>query len=116
MNKLNDSHFSFKCPMSFEGMTPSENGRFCDQCRKEVFDLTDCSLEEVAELQKKHGPICGSIRVAQAAAVVAMSLSAAACQDGKVTDHIPRPIDSKGGMASGTIIYPLVSLFGEGKE
>jgi hypothetical protein len=116
MNKLNESHFSFKCPMSFEGMTPSENGRFCDRCRKEVFDLTDCSLEEVDALQKKHGQICGSIRVAQVAAVAALSLSAAACQDGKVVDHLPRPSDSKCGMASGTILFPIFSLLSEGKE
>lgn len=102
--------------MSFEGMTPSENGRFCDQCRKEVFDLTDCSLEEVAKLQRKHGPICGSIRVAQTAAVVAMSLSAAACQDGKAMDHLPRPCDSKGGISGGMIYFPLYSLLGEGKD
>ena len=116
MNKLNDSHFSFKCPMSFEGMTPSENGRFCDRCRKEVFDLTDCSVEEVVALQKKHGPICGSIRTAQAAAVVALSLSAAACQDGMAAHYIPRPNDSKSGISGGMIYFPLVSLFGEGKE
>lgn len=107
MNKLNESHFSFRCPMSFEGMTPTENGRFCDRCRKEVFDLTDCSLEEVDALQKKHGAICGSIRVA---AVAALSLSAAACQDGTVVDHLPRPSDSKCGMASGTIFFPIHSL------
>ncbi|OYV04632.1 MAG: hypothetical protein CFE26_15845 [Verrucomicrobiales bacterium VVV1] len=116
MNKLNESHFSFKCPMSFEGMTPSENGRFCDRCRKEVFDLTDCSLEEVDALQKKHGQICGSIRVAQVAAVAALSLSAAACQDGKVVDHLPRPSDSKCGMASGTIFFPIHSLLNASKD
>ena len=116
VNKLTDRHFSFICPMSFEGMTPSENGRFCNRCHKEVFDLTDCSLEEVAALQSKHGQICGSIRVAQVAAVAALSLSAAACREGKMVDHLPRPTDSKSGMASGTIIYPLYSLFSEGKE
>lgn len=116
MNKLNESHFSFKCPMSFEGMTPSENGRFCDRCRKEVFDLTDCSLEEVDALQKKHGVICGSIRVAQVAAVAALSLSAAACQGGKVGDHPSMPCDSKGGMASGTIFFPIHSLMNASKD
>ena len=95
MNKLNDSHFSFKCPMTWEGMAASANGRYCDRCRKEVFDLTDCSLEEVAALQKKHGSLCGSIRVAQTAAVVALSLSAAACQDGKKTDNYYRPSSAK---------------------
>ncbi len=107
MEKLNDSHFSFKCPMTWEGMAPSANGRFCDSCRKEVFDLTDCSLEEVAALQKKHGPLCGSIRVAQTAAVVALSLSAAACQDGKKADNrYPQP-SAKAGMSLGMIYLPV---------
>lgn len=111
MNKLNDSHFSFKCPMSFEGMTPSENGRFCDRCRKEVFDLTDCSVEEVVALQKKHGSLCGSNRVVQTAAVVALSLSATACPDGSPADHVPRPSGARAGMSLGMICYPLNSLF-----
>ena len=80
MNKLTENHFSFKCPMNWNEMSVSDNGHFCSKCRKEVFDLTNCSIDEVIALQKKHGPICGSIRVARAAAV-AISLSAAACQN-----------------------------------
>ena len=81
MSKLTENHFSFKCPMNWDQMEASANGRFCGKCRKEVFDLTNCSIDEVIALQRKHGPICGSIRVAQVAAV-AVSLSAAACQNG----------------------------------
>jgi hypothetical protein len=84
MSKLTENHFSFKCPMTWDEMGVTDNGRFCGKCRKEVFDLTNCSIDEVIALQRKHGPICGSIRVAQVAAV-AVSLSAAACQDG--TSH-----------------------------
>jgi hypothetical protein len=79
MNRLTDKHFSFKCPMNWDSMQATDNGRFCGKCRKEVFDLTNCSLDEVRELQQKHGSICGSIRVMGAAAV-AISLSTAACQ------------------------------------
>lgn len=85
MDKLTPDHFSFKCPMRWEEMAPSENGKFCGRCRKEVFDLTDCSVDEVIALQRKHGSICGSIHVVQAAAAVAVSLSAAACQNGGVS-------------------------------
>ncbi|MEO7101383.1 MAG: hypothetical protein ABI162_18675 [Luteolibacter sp.] len=81
MKKLTENHFSFKCPMDWDGMALSDNGRFCSKCQKEVFDLTNCSIDEVIALQRKHGPICGSIRVMQAA-TVAISLSAAACQNG----------------------------------
>jgi hypothetical protein len=78
MDQLTALHFSFKCPMQWEEMAMTERGRFCGKCQKEVFDLTNCSLDEVAALQRTHGPICGSIRVAQVAAA-ALSLSAAAC-------------------------------------
>lgn len=79
MNKLTQNHFSFKCPMDWDEMETTDRGRFCGKCRKEVFDLTNCSIDEVIALQRKHGSICGSIKVARAAAI-AVSLSAAACQ------------------------------------
>ncbi len=63
--------------MNWDEMDVTDNGRFCGKCRKEVLDLTNCSIDEVIALQRKHGPICGSIKVA----AVAISLSAAACQN-----------------------------------
>lgn len=80
MDRLTENDFSFKCPMRWEDMAVSANGRFCERCRKEVFDLSNCSVDEVIALQKAHGSICGSIRVVRAAAV-AVSISAAACQN-----------------------------------
>ncbi len=76
MNKLTENHFVFKCPMKWDAMALTANGRFCGKCRKEVFDLSNCSIDEVIALQRKHGSICGSIRVA----TVAVSLATAACQ------------------------------------
>jgi hypothetical protein len=64
--------------MKWDDMQPSENGRFCSQCQKQVFDLTNCSIDEVRALQQKHGKICGSIKL-MGAAVVAASMSTAAC-------------------------------------
>ncbi|MEK7949614.1 hypothetical protein [Luteolibacter soli] len=78
MKKITDKHFSFKCPMDFTAMAPSANGVFCSKCSKEVFDLTDCSIDDVIALQRKHGRICGSIRIMPLAAT-AVALSAAAC-------------------------------------
>ena len=72
-------------------MEDSANGKFCSKCRKEVFDLTNCSMDEVRALQEKHGSICVSIRVAQAA-VVALSLSTAACHKSVRTTGVPLPI------------------------
>lgn len=79
MENLTEKHFSFRCPMNWDEMPASENGRFCGKCRKEVFDLTNCSVDEVIALQRKHGAICGSVKVAVAAA----SLALAACQPDK---------------------------------
>lgn len=76
MNKLTENDFSFKCPMQWDAMAASPNGRFCDKCSKEVFDLSNCSIDEVIALQRKYGSICGSIKVA----TVAVSLATAACQ------------------------------------
>lgn len=90
MNRLTDKDFSFKCPMSWDEMETTDKGKFCSKCSKEVFDLTDFSTDEVRALQEKHGSICGSIRIAQAA-VVALSLSAAACQKSVRTTGAPLP-------------------------
>lgn len=76
MEKLTPAHFTFRCPMVWDDMPASEHGRFCGKCRKEVHDLSNCSIDEVIALQRKHGPICGSIKVA----VAAVSLATAACQ------------------------------------
>ena len=80
MNKLNENHFSFKCPMNWDDMTPSSNGRFCGKCSKEVHDLTNCSLDEIRELQRRKGSICGMIRILSTATVAATSLGLAACK------------------------------------
>lgn len=76
--------------MSWDDMEASANGKFCSKCRKEVFDLTNCSTDEVRALQEKHGSICVSIRLAQAA-VVALSLSTAACHKAVRTTGVPFP-------------------------
>jgi hypothetical protein len=99
MNKFTSDHFSFKCPMAWDEMAVSGSGRHCAKCQKQVYDLTNCSVDEVIALQEKHGPICGSIRLAQTA-VVALSLSAAACKSGETippnrTTGAPLPLPKK---------------------
>lgn len=90
MNRLNESHIPIKCPMKVENMQATNKGHFCGKCQTEVFDLTNCSMDEIRALEKKHGPICGSIRVAQAA-TVAISLAAAACQEQRAPGKISPP-------------------------
>jgi hypothetical protein len=89
MNRINESHFSFKCPMSWNDMEATDLGRFCGKCKKEVFDLTNCSINEIRDLEQKNGPICGTIRMAQVA-TVAISLAAAACEEKK--ENGPPPV------------------------
>ncbi len=91
MDRLTENHFSFKCPMRWEDMAITANGRFCEQCRKEVYDLSNCTVDEVIALQKQYGAICGSIRVVRAAAV-AVSLSAAACENQLSTRTTGAPV------------------------
>lgn len=88
MDKLTPAHFSFKCPMDWDEMEISENGRHCGKCRKQVHDLTNCTIDEVIALQRKHGPICGSIKLA----VAAVSLSTAACHDTKPPRMLGTPL------------------------
>ncbi len=78
---ITKEHFSFICPMNWDDMAPSENGRFCSKCSKEVYDLTECSLDELRELQRKRGKVCGMIKATGAAAVAAASMGSAACQN-----------------------------------
>jgi hypothetical protein len=92
MSQLSNAHFSFKCPMNWDEMEVSGSGRHCGKCQKQVFELTNCSIDDVISLQKKHGAICGSISVA----VVAISLSAAACQPSQTENvmgkvKVPQP-------------------------
>lgn len=102
MNKLTEKHFSFKCPMNWDEMEISGNGRHCAKCQKQVFDLTNCSIDEVIALQRKHGPICGSIRVA----VAAISLSAAACQDMQAKRTTGTPLAPHGPEAGQKVMLP----------
>jgi len=64
------------------------------ECRKEVYDLTNCPIDEVIALQRKHGSICGSIKVV----VAAVSLSAAACQNSNSGEYGGKlKVDKEGG-------------------
>ena len=51
----------------------SGNEYFCDTCQKQVFDLTECTLEDVITLQRERGTICGIVRVIGAASLLSFS-------------------------------------------
>jgi len=76
--------------MNWDEMEVSGDSRHCLKCNKHVFDLTNCSIDEVIALQRKHGPICGSIKLA----AIALSLSTAACQNLKQDGAAAPPVGS----------------------
>ncbi|HEV7782272.1 MAG TPA: carboxypeptidase-like regulatory domain-containing protein [Chitinophagaceae bacterium] len=59
------------CHEGWENMTPSEKGRFCDSCQKQVIDFSVMSDREVAEFFKrslrssKGESVCGHFKAGQ---------------------------------------------------
>ncbi len=57
---------NFKCNESWEKMTTTNSGRFCGNCSKNVFDLTDKSDTEIDQLFiENKGNLCGRIKSTQ---------------------------------------------------
>ncbi|MDX1680389.1 MAG: hypothetical protein R3242_06635 [Akkermansiaceae bacterium] len=75
---LKPEHFSFKCPLRISDLEKTgDGGHFCAKCSKDIHDLTDCSIEEVIELQRRKGSICGFVRAVSVTSLVSL----AACSD-----------------------------------
>lgn len=47
------------CHESWDAMTPTEKGRFCQLCTKEVIDFTKLSDEQIIKHLNSNGTICG---------------------------------------------------------
>jgi hypothetical protein len=56
MVKKHNSKMSFICNQNWNAMKSTTNGRYCDICRKEVFDFTNKTISEVNKLEKN---VCG---------------------------------------------------------
>jgi len=80
---LKPHHFSFKCPLKISDLEKTEDGHFCAKCSKDIYDLTDCSLEEVIELQRRKGSLCGFVRALSLTSMVGL----AACSDTEKTSQ-----------------------------
>jgi hypothetical protein len=54
-------HIADPCHENWDNMTPSEQGRFCDACRKQVIDFSEMSDREIVQFFKKPstGSVCG---------------------------------------------------------
>ncbi len=47
------------CSENWENMTPSERGRFCNSCSKQVVDFSVMSDADIVAYFKKHKNVCG---------------------------------------------------------
>ena len=87
-NQINSSHLSFVCPMKCSDFEQSDGEYFCNKCQKTVFDLTECSLDEVIALQRKKGSICGVVRAIGATSLLSLSSCAGTvCPPDQLTDQ-----------------------------
>ena len=53
------------CHEDWNKMTPTEKGRFCASCTKEVFDFSSSTDEELVKLAYSGGNLCGRFRADQ---------------------------------------------------
>ncbi|OAB78556.1 carboxypeptidase-like regulatory domain-containing protein [Cochleicola gelatinilyticus] len=50
------------CHEDWQEMTPTQKGKFCDSCAKEVFDFTDKSDEQIVAFVAKNSNVCGRFK------------------------------------------------------
>ncbi len=65
MQKAKVVKMNFICNQDWEEMKVSQNGRFCDVCKQEVYDFTDKNFNEINTVKKSLGSACGRFRADQ---------------------------------------------------
>ena len=55
----------FECDQDWDAMKPTACGRFCDVCKKEVYDLTGKSIEEISLAMEGNNELCGMLLAEQ---------------------------------------------------
>ena len=47
---LSSAHLSFQCPMRLEDFSNHGAAYYCGECKREILDLTDCTIEDAIKL------------------------------------------------------------------
>ena len=76
---LTKKNFSYLCPLNRDDFEVVEGGHYCETCSQKVFDVSDCSIEEIMALQKKHSNLCVSFKSTILATTLALSM--ASCEN-----------------------------------
>lgn len=97
---LKPEHFSYKCPLKLSDLDQTDGGHFCAKCSKDIYDLTDCSLEEIVQLQRRKGSICGFVRAVGVTSMVGL----AACSDENSANDAQPDVDAKPGIQQSEIM------------
>lgn len=72
---VKDIRLAFQCPVKWDQMSPSANGRHCEFCSKEVVDFTNKTREEFQFIAfEKQGDLCGRFKTKQLAEPVSGSV------------------------------------------
>lgn len=81
--KLTSEHLSYRCPLKWEDFSHADGEHYCHKCERTILDLTECTIEDAIELQKRNGLICGFVTLAGAAALSGLS----SCSPAKETHN-----------------------------
>jgi len=58
-------NLAFECEQEWEDMRPTQCGRYCKLCKKEVLDFTNKSYAEISKYKEEKGELCGQFRIEQ---------------------------------------------------
>jgi hypothetical protein len=58
-------NISEPCPENWQLMTPTEKGRFCDSCQKNVFDFTKATDRQILKALDNKENVCGRFKASQ---------------------------------------------------
>ncbi|MGL4630604.1 MAG: hypothetical protein ACRCVT_05290 [Leadbetterella sp.] len=94
MNTNGNIQMAFICNQNWDKMYPTERGRFCDFCSKEVFDYTKLPKEDIHNLNKtENTDLCGRFTIEQ------------------IDDSIIKPIEFPRYIKFGTFVSSLFFIF-----